>query len=250
MNRSVIFLAAIVLTLAAASKAGSQWQAGNLALRTNGNNFQSGDRLKVEVLALKSISEPFYTQVSYRFKEEVRVEDKKGNKSTKHEERVRTRKPGPALEGLEEFRSLTLDDTFNFGEASPEGAYTVEVAVFSSYTKERVAVLRSCIWYGDAKPSGKVCALYPRSLRWTYTDEWVSFDGTFSESGRYSVALLSGDKVVRYFDGGVFTRGETELSVASQELKALAGQTFDVLIHDHAQNYSSTLMRVRLPAAP
>ena len=247
MKRPVTFLAAILLALLASDEVKAQWQAGNLALRTNGNSFQSGDRLKVELLALKIINEPFYTQVSYRFVEPVRIKDKDGHETTKHEERVRTRQAGPVLESLEEFRSLVLDDTFHFGEASPEGAYTIEVAVFSNYTKERVATLRSCIWYGDTKSSSKACPLYLRSLRWTYTDEWISFDGIFSERGRYSVVLMSADKVVKYFDAGVFTKGEKELSVTSDQLMRFAGQTFDVIVHDHAQNYSSTLVRVRIP---
>ena len=135
MKKFLALWCAVLLTLALAQEAQSQWRNGNLALRTNGNSFQSGDQLKVEVLALETINEPFFTQVSYKFVESVRGKDKDGHETTKQEERTSTRPSGPVLESLDQFRLLTVDDTFHFGEASPPGRYTIEVGVFRGYTK-------------------------------------------------------------------------------------------------------------------
>ena len=65
-----------------------------MAVRTNGNNFQSGDRLKVELLPLELINERFYTQVSYRFNETVEEKDEDGKVKKKKVEKKIERQAG------------------------------------------------------------------------------------------------------------------------------------------------------------
>src|SRR5215813_149658 len=61
------FFATVLFVIAFPREARAQWLDGKVAVRTNGNNFQSGDQLKVELLPLDLINERFYTQVTYRF---------------------------------------------------------------------------------------------------------------------------------------------------------------------------------------
>ena len=70
-KRFLILLATVLFAVGFSYEAKAQWLDGKVTLRTNGNNFQSGDRLKVELLPLDLINERFYTQVSYRFNETV-----------------------------------------------------------------------------------------------------------------------------------------------------------------------------------
>ena len=92
-----------------------------MAVRTNGNNFQSGDRLKVELLPLELINERFYTQVSYRFNETIEEKDEDGKVKKKKVEKKIERQAGPILESLKAFQMISLDDSFHFGDASPTG---------------------------------------------------------------------------------------------------------------------------------
>jgi len=247
--RRLTLLAAISLVFTLSQEAKSQWQNGNLALRTNGNMFRSGDQLKVEILALEKIDEPFFTQVSYTFSETVREIDKDGGESTRQEQRTRTRQPGPVIESMERFRSIILDDTFYFGEGNSSGCYGIEVAVFQGYTKECVARLRSCVFYQSSDRSGRECSLYLRSLKRAGSDQWLIFEGAFSERGRYSALLLRGNRVFKYIENGVYTGGPRELNIFSDLLTGATGQTYDILIHDHLNNYSSTLARVTIPSS-
>ncbi|HEX8853751.1 MAG TPA: hypothetical protein VF754_09705, partial [Pyrinomonadaceae bacterium] len=137
MKRFLYALALLVLLALPAQEARAQWQGGNLAVKTNGNEFRSGDPLKVEIIALKDITESFYTRVSYSFYERVKVKDEDGNETEKDELRTRGREAGPVVERLRQFQSIALDDTFNFGEGSVAGRYTVEVGVFNGFTGER-----------------------------------------------------------------------------------------------------------------
>ena len=250
MKRLAAIIAAAAAVFLAAGESRAQWQGGNLALKTNGNDFRSGDQLKVEVIALKAITEPFFTQVSYSYVEPVRVKDEDGKETIKHEVRTRRRDAGPVIEGLKQFQSVALDDTFNFGEGSITGRYTAEVAVFNGYTKERVATLRSCVFYLPQGGRGDECAPFLRALKRAHSDQWLSFEGAFSERGRYSAALLLGGKVVRYVEYGVTTSGRHELNISSGDLAGIGGQTYDLLVHDHDANSSSTLLRVAVPRLP
>ncbi|HXG65825.1 MAG TPA: hypothetical protein VNO70_12025 [Blastocatellia bacterium] len=249
MRRYLPVLAVFFLTLTLAQEARSQLRDGNLAIKTNGNVFQAGDQLKVELLALEAITEPFFTQVSYKFTETVKVKDESGSESTKEEERTRSRQPGPVLESLDKFRSLVLDDTFHFGEGSLTGRYTVEVAVFRAYTRERVAMLRSCVFYQEADRQGRACPTYLRGLKRAESEVWWTFEGSFAEQGRYSAVLFNGGKVVAFIEVGVYASGPQELSISSDALSGTAGRTLDILIHDHKGNTSSTLARVTIPSA-
>lgn len=250
MKRSLILSCVVLLTLTFWQEARSQWRDGNLALRTNGNSFQSGDLLKVEALALETINEPFFTEVSYKFFEAIRERNEDGRQTTKQEERIRTRQPGPVLESLDQFRLLTLDDTFHFGEASPAGRYMIEVGVFRPHTKERLATLRSCVVYQNGERSIDACSLHLRSLKRANSEEWLIFDGNFSADSRYSATLLSGSRVVKYLEGNIGTSGPREIIIASYLLTGAGGKTYDILLHDHSTNHSSTLSRVTIPAAP
>lgn len=247
MKRFLISLAAILLTFSLSQEARSQWQNGNLALKTNGNLFQSGDQLKVEVLALEAITEPFSMQVSYKFMETVQEKDKDGNVSTKEVERTRTRERSPVIESLPQFNALVLDDTFNFGEGSPAGRYAVEVTVFRGESKERVATLRCCVFYKE-QDQHRACATYLRSLKRVVSDVWFIFDGNFAERSRYSAVFLRGGKVSKYIMVGASPSGPHELNISSEALAGMTGQTYEILVHDHLSNTSSTLARVIIPS--
>jgi hypothetical protein len=247
---AALILAPLFLTLAPDARA--QWQDGNLAVRTNGSVFQPGDRLKVELLALDRVGEFFYTQVGYRYSELETVEEKDadGNVSTKQvrRERVRVRQPGPALESIEAHRAITLDDTFTFSEDSPAGEYTVEVAVFRAYTRERVATIRAHVFFQEAGAPGEGGRMFLRGFKQAFAGNYVAFDGEFPADGRYSVVLLGSAGVVKHLKAGGYASGRREFHVASEHLSELAGRTVDVLVHDHLSNTSSTLARVTLPS--
>ncbi|MDQ3685597.1 MAG: hypothetical protein M3430_08340 [Acidobacteriota bacterium] len=250
MRRFIVFSAGLlILTLALTGEARAQWQDGSLAVKTNGNNVQSGDRLRVEIFAVGDINESFYTQVSYKFSETVRVKDEDGKESDKEEERVRTRPAGPALEGLGQFKSLVLDDTFNFGEGSPAGRYVVEVGVFRAYSNERVATIRSCVFLQNSDRAGDECPTFLRGVKQNYAEYLVNFDGAFSQRGRYTATLFAGGKLVKHIEAGVFASSAKELTITSDKLGGTPGKTFDILVHDRQQNYSSTLARVTIPSA-
>src|SRR5262245_40342111 len=114
MKRLSIVLALFCILFALSTETNAQWQNGNLALRTNGNSFQSGDAFKIEIVSLDSIYEPFYTQVSYSYSVEVEKKDDDGNVEKKTEARTIDRKPGPVIESMEKLQSVVLDDTFHF----------------------------------------------------------------------------------------------------------------------------------------
>jgi hypothetical protein len=242
--------ALLLLLLLTAPDAHAQWQAGNLAVKTNGNDFRSGDQLKVEIIALKDINESFYTRVSYSFYERVKVKDEDGTETEKDELRTRGRDAGPVVERLGQFQTITLDDTFNFGEGSIAGRYAVEVAVFNGHTRERVATLRTCVFYLPRGGRRDECSPSLRALRRVNSDVWLTFDGAFSERARYSVTLLAGGKVVKFIDYGVVATSRQELNIASEDLSGISGRTFDVLLHDHDTGASTTLTRMTVPSAP
>ena len=83
--KTKIFTALLFLVTSISAQA--QWQDGNLALKTNGSVFKSGEQLKVEIVALEAIPEPFYAQVSYSYQVKVKktVETEKDGKTTTEE---------------------------------------------------------------------------------------------------------------------------------------------------------------------
>jgi hypothetical protein len=255
MKRSLTWAAALFAVMAFSSEARSQWQDGNLAIKTNGTTFQSGDQLKVEIIALNAVNELFYTQVSYKFTETVKVREKdKDSKEekevTRQEERTRTRPAGPVLESMEKYRTLVLDDTFHFGEGNPTGRYTIEVNVFRAYGKERLATLRAYIFFQNVDYACKACAPFLGSLKRANSAQWLAFDGIFAESGRYTVLLLSNGQVVKHIIASIYSSGSRELNIISDQLTGTSGRTFDILIQDHDRQVSSTLARVNIPSAP
>lgn len=242
--------ALLVLLLLAAPDARAQWQGGNLAVKTNGNDFRSGDQLKVEIIALKDIAESFYTRVSYSFYERIKVKDEDGAETEKDELRTRAREAGAVVERLRQFQTVTLDDTFNFGEGSIPGRYTVEVGVFNGFTNERVATLRTCVFYLPRGGRSDECSPSLRALRRANSEVWLTFDGTFSERARYSATLLAGGKVVKFIDYGVVATSRQELNISSEDLAGIGGRTFDLLLHDHDTGSATTLARMTVPSSP
>lgn len=240
---------ALIALVSFSPRAHSQWQGGNLALRTNGNMFQSGDQLKVELLALEAVNEPFSAQVSHQFEETVIQKDKDGGESPKQVLRTRTRKMSPIFESLGQFKSVVLGDTFHFGEGNPTGRYLIEVTIFTSDGRERASVLRSCVFFHDRDQYVDSCQTYIRSLKRANDERWLTFDGHFTDRSRYTAALLDGDKVVHYIEIGVYSTGAHELNISSDLLRGTAGKTLDILVHDHLNNYTTTLGRVTIPSA-
>ena len=248
MKRTLTLLTSVLALWLLSSAAQAQWQDGNLAVRTNGTIFQSGDQLKVEILALNEINEAFYTQVSYKFTETVKVKDDDGKDKTEKQERTRARQPGPVLQSMEKYRSLLLDDTFHFGESNPTGRYLIEVSVFRAYGKDRLTTVRASVFFQNVDYSCKSCAPFLGSLKRANTAQWLTFDGIFAESGRYTVLLLDKGQVVKQIITNIYPNGPRELNIISDALDGTAGRTFDILIHDHDRNISSTIARVTIPS--
>lgn len=245
--RTTIVLA--ILLSAFPARAHAQWQGGNLAVYTNGNMFQSGDQLKVELIALESINEPFAALVSYSFTETIIERDKDDKESTKQVLRTKSRSLSPVIESIAQFKTAVLDDTFHFGEGNPTGLYQIDVAIYGSGGKDRLSTLHSCVFFQERDKWKNDCPLYVRSLKRVNDERWITFDGRFSDRARYSATLISNEKVVQYIEIGAYSRGENELDLSSTALSGTTGKTFDILIHDHLNNYSSTLGRVTIPSA-
>jgi hypothetical protein len=223
-------------------EAKAQWLDGKVAVKTNGNNFQSGDRLKVELLPLELINERFYTQVSYRFNETVEEKDEDGKVTKKQVEKKIERKASPILESLKAFQLIALDDSFYFGDASRTGRYTVEVRVFQAYTNTLLATLRSCVTFQSSSEEQE-CDTFLRALKTVHHAMFFTFDGRFNPRAYYSVTFLNKNEVVSHIDAGAYTDGARTLGLSSDKLEGLAGQTLDILILDKSAGVSSTLAR-------
>jgi hypothetical protein len=248
MKRFLIVFSLFFVLFALSTEASAQWQNGNLAVRTNGNSFQSGDALKIEIIALDSILEPFYTQVSYTYSVEVEKKDDDGNVVKKTEVRSIDRKAGPVIESMEKLQSVVLDDTFHFGEGTPHGVITAIVSIYARGSKTKLSTVKSeAIYEEDSKKTAK---LYLHSLKRINAESWLTFDGVFIEGGRYTALILSGNKIITQIEVGVYPSGRNELNISSAQLAGTAGKTVDIMIHDHDHGYSSTLARVAIASTP
>jgi hypothetical protein len=247
-KRFMILFAAVLFAPGFSQEAKAQWLNGNVAVRTNGNNFQSGDQLKVELLPLELINERFYTQVSYRFSETIEEKDKDGKVTKKQVEKKIERQASPTLESLKAFQMIALDDSFYFGDASPTGRYTVEVRVFQAYTNRLLATLRSCVVFQPSSEEPE-CDTFLRALKTVHHEMFFTFDGRFNPNAYYSVTFLNKNKVVSYIEAGAYTNGASTLNLSSDKLNGLAGQTLDILILDKYKGVSSTLSRVTIASA-
>jgi hypothetical protein len=247
-KRFVILFATILFLPFFTREAKAQWLGGNVAVRTNGNNFQSGDQLKVELLPFELINERFYTQVAYRFNVTIEEKDEEGKVTKKQVEKKIERRASPTFESLNAFQLITLDDTFHFGDASPTGRYVVEVRVFQAYTSRLLATLRSCVIF-QSSSEDQQCDTFLRALKTVHHEMFFTFDGRFNPSAYYSMASLGRDKVVSYIEAGAYTNGAGTLNLSSDKLNGLAGQTLDILILDKYSGVSSTLSRVTIASA-
>src|SRR5215510_5918 len=239
------FFATVLFVIAFPRETKAQWLDGKVAVRTNGNNFQSGDQLKVELLPLDLINERFYTQVTYRFNETIEEKDEDGKVKEKQVEKKITRKAGPTLESLQAFQMITLDDSFYFGDASPTGRYIVEVSVFQAYTNRVSIALRTCVLFQSASETQE-CDTFLRALKTVHHEMFFTFDGKFNPKTYYSVTFLNRNKVVRYIEAGAYADGDRLLQLSSDKLDGLAGQTLDILVLDRYNGVSSTLSRVTI----
>lgn len=244
---------ALLITLFITTTAQAQWQDGNLAIKTNGSIFKSGEPLKVAVIALEAIPESFFMQVSYSYTVKVKkmeVKEDSDGKKTETEKEVdelirRERQPGSVLLNMEQYQMHVLDDTYHFGEGAPRGCMTVNVDVFRAYTKERLATLSSSVCFEDsARPNNKP---FLRGFRKVYSDTWVSFDGAFSSEARYSALLLSEGKVVQHLRTGIHTNDGKELHLSAFEFNTNTGNNYEVLVNDHSKGIASTLSKVTIP---
>src|SRR5262245_35916049 len=178
-KQSALLFATVIFAIASGGEAKAQWLDGKLAVRTNGNNFQSGDQLKVELLPLELINERFYTQVSYRFNETIEEKDKDGKVTEKQVEKKIERKASPVLESLMAFQVIALDDSFYFGDASRTGRYIVEVRIFQAYTNTLLATLRSCVIFQSSSEEQE-CDTFLRALKTAHHEMFFTFDGRFN----------------------------------------------------------------------
>jgi hypothetical protein len=240
----LVFLILLLTSIAVQA----QWQDGNLAVKTNGTVFKSGEQLKVEIIALEAIPESFYTQVSYSYQVKVKkiIETEKDGMTTKEEREVeetvvKKRKENPLLLKMDQHQTQLLDSTYHFGDTAPEGCITVNVDIFRADTKESVTRLNSCVCYEDlVKPTG---ATFLRSLKRVNNATWVTFDGLFSLNARYSALIMRDSEVVQHLRAGV-TGDEKELNITAFEFNTLSDKTYDVLVHDHNKGNSSTVAKI------
>jgi hypothetical protein len=247
-RRFMILFATLLFAPVFSQEAKAQWLDGKMAVKTNGANFQSGDRLKVELLPLELINERFYTQVSYRFNETIEEKDKDGKVTKKQVERKIERQASPILESLKAFQLIALDDTFYFGDASRTGRYTVEVRVFQAYTNALLATLRSCVIF-QSSSEAEECEPFLRALKTVHHAMFFTFDGRFNPRAYYSVTFLNRNEVITHIDAGAYTDGARTLGLSSDKLEGLAGQTLDILILDKSTGVSSTLSRAPIASA-
>lgn len=247
-KRLMILFTTVLFALGFSQEAKAQLFDGKVAVRTNGNNFQIGDRLKVELLPLELINERFYTQVSYRFNETVQEKDEDGKVTKKQVEKKIERKASPILESLKAFQMITLDDSFYFGDASPIGRYVVEVRVFQAYTDRLLGTLRSCVIF-QSSSEAEECDTFLRALKIMHHAMFFTFDGRFNPRAYYSVTFLNRNEVISHIDAGAYTDGVRTLGLSSDKLEGLAGQTLDILILDKYSGVSSTLSRVTIASA-
>jgi hypothetical protein len=246
MTKQFVILSAILLfTIAFSREAKAQWLDGKVAVRTNGNNFQSGDQLKVELLPLELINERFYTQVTYRFNESIEEKDEDGKVKEKQVEKKISRQASPILESLKAFQITTLDDSFHFGDASPTGRYIVEVRVFQAYTNRVLIALRTCVLF-QSTYEAEECDTFLRALKTVHHEMFITSDGKFNPKTYYSVTFLNRNKVISHIEAGAYTDGARVLHVSSDKLNGLAGQTLDILVLDRNNGVSSTLSRVTI----
>ncbi len=243
--KTILFAALLLLTNISVR---AQWQDGNLALKTNGSVFKSGEELKVEIVAMEAIPESFYTQVNYSYQVKVKktFETEKDGKTTSEEREVeetvvKKRKENPLLVKMDQYQVQLLDSTYYFGDTAPEGCITVKVDIFRAYSKEPVAHLNSRVCYEDSvKPN---TSTFLRGLKRINNDTWIIFDGLFSSSARYSALIMRDSEVVQHLRVGI-NGNEKELNMTAFEFNTLAGKTYDVLVHDHYKNISPTLVKV------
>jgi hypothetical protein len=247
-KRFMILFAMILFALGFTREAKAQWLNGNVAVRTNGNNFQSGDQLKVELLSFDLINERFFTQVTYRYNETIEEKDEDGKVTKKQVEKKIERPASPIIESWTAFQLMALDDTFYFGEASPTGRYVVEVRIFQAYTKRLLATLRSCVLFQPSSEEPE-CDTFLRALKTVHHEMFFTFDGKFNPNAYYSVVFLNRNKVVSYIEAGAYTNGASTLNLSSDKLAGLAGQTLDILILDKHNGVSSTLARAPIASA-
>ena len=247
-RRFILFFATVLFAPGFSQEAKAQWLDGKVAVRTNGNNFQPGDRLKVELLPFELINERFYTQVSYRFNETVEEKDEDGKVTKKQVEKKIERKAGPILESLKAFQLIALDDSFYFGDASPTGRYVVEVRIFQAYTNRLLGTLRSCAVFQTSSEADE-CDTFLRALKNVHNATFFTFDGRFNPRAYYSVTFLNRNEVISHIDAGAYTDGAGALGLSSDKLEGLAGQTLDILILDKYNGVSSTLSRVTIASA-
>jgi hypothetical protein len=238
-------MATVFLAFALSPQAKAQWLNGKLAIRTNGNNFQSGDQLKVELLALDSVHDRFYTQVFYSYNETIPEKDEDGNVKEKQVEKRISRQQSPVLEGIKPFQMLTLDDSFYFGDASPTGRYTVQVSVFEAYTNRLLMTLKSCVFF-QSSSEGEECDTFLRAIKTVHHEMFFTFEGRFNPRALYSVTFLNKNRVIRHIPVGAAVDGSRILHLSSDKLDGLAGQTADILILDYHSGVSSTLSRVTI----
>jgi hypothetical protein len=212
----------------------AQWQNGDLALRTNGNLFRSGETLRVELVALGPLFGPFSVQVRYGLIEQVQVVDKDGNRSVQTRDRAVTRPPGPPIERLDPYQRLLLDDTLHFGEDSPEGCFRVDALVFLGGDPRPTTTLRSCVCVAESRDLPGSCTPYLRALREARSDD----------------TLISDRGVELHIPPGVTAATPDEMQVFSAALRGAKARAVDILIHDHRSERSTTLSRASLPIAP
>jgi hypothetical protein len=105
----------------------------------------------------------------------------------------------------------------------------------------------SCLVFQDVSLVCDSCGFALTGVKRVNTDGWLTLDGTFPEGGAYRAALVRDGRVMARFDTGVYATAPHELDLTSTALVGLAGQTFDLIVHDYRSNQTATLARLMVP---
>jgi len=229
---------------ALAAPAGAQTY--DLAVRTSGTLLKPGDQLRVELVALERFNGPFTAQVVYRWDQQVTVRDEDGHESQATKTQTRTSPRTGAIESLDRFQSLLLDDSLFLGSEAP-ARYQIEVTIYQSGTSRVMARLGSVVYFQAFPDKPEPGVLVVRGVKRANSPEWVTLDGTFPTPARYSILVMDGRDVVDWLDNAVTVTGPHNLDIIAPRLARLTAHAVDLVIHDHLHGVSTTLAGFIMP---
>jgi len=101
--------------------------------------------------------------------------------------------------------------------------------------------------YQNEAPAVEACGFTVTGIKRVNAEGWLTLDGTFPDGANYRAALVRDGRMIARFDTGVYATAPHELDLTSTALVGLAGQTFDLIVHDYRSNQTATLARLMVP---